>query len=259
MIFSEESMLSSFRKTSPVCALLQSSDPRWLLVAVLLSLVGVAMSRSIPSAGLSLLLILPLLLVLGISWRSIFELCMLLLGFALFVVVLFALTIPGEPLWGFAYASEKGLYLGLVLSFKLFSSSLLILLLASAKPLEDYLRAARFLFLPASIATILLLTIRYLQVLNGRYLSFRYALRTRGYRRTFSSHSYITTGRVLGTLMLSGMDQAERVSAAMRCRGFTGVPRSVRDWPAFRWSTPLLFLAIVSVSWMPFLFVLWYR
>ncbi len=49
----------------------------------------------------------------------------------------------------------------------------------------------------------------------------------RGYRNRASRHSYRTVGHVTGILLVRGVERAERVSQAMRCRGFDGRFRSL--------------------------------
>ena len=55
----------------------------------------------------------------------------------------------------------------------------------------------------------------------------RVALRVRGYRNRATRHSYRTIGHVAGTLLVRSHERGERVSQAMRCRGFDGGFRSL--------------------------------
>jgi cobalt/nickel transport system permease protein len=47
-------------------------------------------------------------------------------------------------------------------------------------------------------------------------------LRVRGYRNRATLHCYRTIGHLTGTLLVRSDEQAQRVSQAMRCRGFAG-------------------------------------
>jgi cobalt/nickel transport system permease protein len=73
----------------------------------------------------------------------------------------------------------------------------------------------------------------------------RIAVRTRGYRNRPSRHSYRTIGNVAGTLLVRSAERAERVSQAMRCRGFDGQFRSLTE---FRTTLPdVLFFIVMTV------------
>ena len=72
-----------------------------------------------------------------------------------------------------------------------------------------------------------LLSYRYLFVLGDELDRLRVALRVRGFRNRASWHSYRTVGHAAGTLLVRGYERADRVSAAMRCRGFDGRFRSL--------------------------------
>jgi cobalt/nickel transport system permease protein len=102
-------------------------------------------------------------------------------------------------------------------------------LLVSA-PLDATLKAAHALLVPGLLIQLGLLSYRYLFVLGDELDRLRVALRVRGFRNRASRHGYRTVGHAAGTLLVRGYERAERVSAAMRCRGFDGRFRSLADF-----------------------------
>jgi cobalt/nickel transport system permease protein len=68
----------------------------------------------------------------------------------------------------------------------------------------------------------------------------------RGFRNRANAHSYRTVGQAAGTLLLHGYERAERVSHAMRCRGFDGRFRSLAAFRTRR--VDVLTLMMVSVG-----------
>ena len=69
---------------------------------------------------------------------------------------------------------------------------------------------------------IALLAYRYAFLIGDELRRLRTALRVRGFRPTMNRHGYRTLGHVTGAVLVRGADRAERVSDAMRCRGFDG-------------------------------------
>jgi len=69
---------------------------------------------------------------------------------------------------------------------------------------------------------ILLFMIRYIEVIHQEYHRLRDALRLRGFRAGFNRHTFKTFGYIVGLLLVQSIDRSERISDAMKCRGFRG-------------------------------------
>lgn len=88
---------------------------------------------------------------------------------------------------------------------------------------------------------------RYTFLLASELRRVRIALRCRGFRIKANRHGYRTTGHLVGAVLVRGADRADRVSEAMRCRGFDG---SFHTTTTFR-STPtdiILFTLIIAIT-----------
>jgi cobalt/nickel transport system permease protein len=139
-----------------------------------------------------------------------------------------------------------GLGVALLLAMKALAIVTLMLVVLATAPLDATLKAAHALRIPGLVVQLGLLTYRYAFVLASEWRRLRVALRVRGYRNRSTRHSYRTLGHVAGTLLVRGLERAERVSQAMRCRGFDGRFRSLthfrtgaRDVLAFAGTTGL--------------------
>ena len=66
------------------------------------------------------------------------------------------------------------------------------------------------------------MTVRYIEVLGREYRRLRTAMVVRGFRMRFSLHTWRSLGHLFGMLFARSIDRAERIGAAMRCRGFNG-------------------------------------
>jgi cobalt/nickel transport system permease protein len=78
------------------------------------------------------------------------------------------------------------------------------------------------LHVPEKLTHLMLFTVRYLDVLNREYLRLRAAMKARGFRPRFNRHTYRSFGYLVGMLLVRSLDRAERIAAAMKCRGFQG-------------------------------------
>lgn len=75
---------------------------------------------------------------------------------------------------------------------------------------------------PDKLTHLLLFTVRYIDVIHHEYQRLRNAMRVRCFRPRASLHTYRTFGNLMGMLLVKSFDRAERVAAAMKCRGFRG-------------------------------------
>src|SRR5581483_1767685 len=123
--------------------------------------------------------------------------------------------------------SWYGLRAALLLCLKAVAIVTLTLVLLATAPLAATLKAAHTLRVPGPLIQVAMLTYRYIFVLFAELSRLRIALRVRGYRNRATRHSYRTVGHVTGILLVRGVERAERVSQAMRCRGFDGLFRSL--------------------------------
>jgi cobalt/nickel transport system permease protein len=159
--------------------------------------------------------------------------------------------------WGFVHLSWHGVEAALHLSAKAVAIVTLLLVVQATASLETTLKAAHALHIPGLQVQLVLLTYRYIFVLADELGHLRIALRVRGYRNRVGRHSYRTAGHIAGTLLVRGYERAERVGQAMRCRGFDGQFRSLRDF-CTRPADVLAFLliaagaaALAAWDWLP--------
>lgn len=222
-------------------------DPRWKLAALLFAAAVAATLHTLPAAGAALAAALLLALLARLPARWFLErLAALALFLALFTLPLPWLLADNGPGWTFGrlHFSLHGVEVALGLAARAVAIVTLLLVLQATAPLEDTLKAAHALRIPALFVQLGLLTYRYVFVLADELGRLRIALRVRGYRNRVRRHSYRTAGHVAGTLLVRGYERAERVAQAMRCRGFDGRFRSLT---AFR-TRPVDVLAFVVIA-----------
>lgn len=204
-------------------------DARWKLAALLVAAFGIASLDHLMPAFVALalgLLLLSLARLPGRWMRGRLE----LLGIATlpFLVVLPFTLDPNGPGWnlGPVHVSEHGVVVGLAVFCRCLAIGCLALILLGTAPFHHTLAAAHKLKVPGLFVLIVGLAYRYAFLLSDEYRRIRIALRTRGFRARANRHGYRTLGHVTGAILVRGADRAERVTAAMRCRGFDGTFRT---------------------------------
>lgn len=204
-------------------------DARWKLAALLFAAFGTAsldhLNPSVTAFSIGLLL----LAMAQLPGRWVCrQLGLFGLAALPFVIVLpFSLDLTG-PGWniGPVHISERGLDVGLAIFCRCEAIGCLTLVLLGTAPFHLTLAAANKLMVPGVLVMLLGLAYRYTHLLSEEYRRVRIALRTRGFRVHANRHGYSTLGHVIGATLVRGSDRAERVTAAMRCRGFDGTFRT---------------------------------
>jgi len=144
------------------------------------------------------------------------------------ILLLVALTLPwttpGTTVLGIGPLdlTREGLRLGAAILLKGNAVVLTLVVLLGSLDATALGHALHHLHVPDKLAHLLLLTVRYLDVLHREYLRLRAAMKVRGFRPRMDRHTYRAFGYLVGMLLVRSFDRAERILAAMRCRGFRG-------------------------------------
>jgi cobalt/nickel transport system permease protein len=98
---------------------------------------------------------------------------------------------------------------------------MILALLGSIEPVKLGHAMAQ-LRLPVKFVHLFLFTVRYIDVQGREYRRLRTAMKARGFRLRCDLHTWRSVGYLFGMLLVRGIERAERILAAMRCRGFQG-------------------------------------
>jgi cobalt/nickel transport system permease protein len=157
-------------------------------------------------------------------WASVLRRLLAMDGLMLLVLASLPFAVPGEPLmhWGGLVASREGLLQALAIAAKANAILLMLMALVGSIPTVTLGHALQRLHVPATLAHLLLFTVRYLDVLGAEYARLRRAMTARAFRPRTDRHTWRSLGWLVGMLLVRSFERAERVLAAMKCRGFTG-------------------------------------
>lgn len=216
-------------------ARLLPDDPRARLAMALILAFGFAAVGQVGTVPALLALALVLALVAGQPARLLRRLRGPLVLAGAFVLIL-PLVAGSTVLWeaGPLRLRAEGLEAGLLIAGRLLAIVTVTLALLAALPPQRLAAALRGLGLPALLADLLLLTLRYLDEVRGEVLRARLARRLRGGRPGW--RDLPGYGALLGLALIRGQRRAETIWAAMRLRGHaTGLtapppPLGAREW-----------------------------
>lgn len=177
-------------------------------------------------------------------------------GFLVLLLASLPFTVPGMTLFsvfGFP-ASLEGLGRAAMIVARVNAAVLVIAGLLSTMGTAHFAGAMAGIGIPDKIAHLFQLTVRYISVFRDEYSRLRRAMQARAFRAGSNWHSWRTLGNLVGMLLVRSMERAERVSRAMRCRGFSGTSApfehgrlALHDAAFFAlWTVGMIVLAIIE-------------
>ena len=167
-------------------------------------------------------------------------------GFMMMTLVSLPFTVPGAA-WDTVAGlpvSLEGVDRALVILLKGNAVALAMLALVGTMDTVTLGRALSRLGAPDKFVHLYVFTVRYLDVLGDEYQRLRTAMKARAFRPTLGRHGWRTLGWLFGMLMVRSVERAERIVEAMRCRGFDGRLRPLRDDGRFRRQDGMFALAL---------------
>ncbi len=183
-----------------------------------------------------------------------------LFWFLIMIWLFLPLTFQGEILveyWVFKISLP-----GILVSAKITIKSLAILLMFSALVLTMSVSSLgaglHQLRVPDKLVFLLLMTYRYIAVIQEEYSRLLRAAKFRGFTPGTNLHSYKTFAYLAGMLFVRASFRAKRVYQAMLCRGFTQKFHTLDVYPPNRLNSLFLcfmllagtFLALTEIIWI---------
>lgn len=212
-------------------SLIERLDPRTRLLAALLFALAVVTVPSLAAQAAGLVLALAAALAARLPLAATARRLLCLEGFMLLVLIMLPFTVPGRTvfsLWGLD-GSEEGLRQAAGIALKANAVAVALFALVGSMEAPVLGRALARLGVSERFVHLFLFTTRYLSVLEDEYRRLRLAMRARAFRPTTGPHCWRSIGHLFGMLMVRSLERAERIDAAMRCRGFTGRFPSLDD------------------------------
>lgn len=122
-----------------------------------------------------------------------------------------------------------GIHVAALYISKSLTQFMLVSLVWRSAPLAVHAAAAQRLGLPNVVCQLFALMWSYVLLISAEWQRMKLALRTRHFQQRFNQHSRQTLSHAMGTLIVRTHLRGERVSQAMRCRGFQGSFHTLRE------------------------------
>ncbi|MEN8246852.1 MAG: cobalt ECF transporter T component CbiQ [Thermodesulfobacteriota bacterium] len=205
-------------------SVIHSVDPRMKIVfAVMLScVVAVANSLLTLSAGLATGLML--IVLARLDGRAVLKRLAVVFGFMALIWVVLPVTYPGPAIiaLGPLQISQPGVVLCLKITLKSIAILSILIALVATTTLSTIGSALHRLGVPGKLVYLLVMTYRYIFVIENEYQRLMRAARIRGFHPGTNIHSYKTFAYLTGMIFIRASARAENVYRAMLCRGFKG-------------------------------------
>ena len=151
---------------------------------------------------------------------------------------------------------KRGIVLAAQITLKSNAILLALIALTATMSFATLGHAMNQLKFPEKLVYLLLLTYRYIFVIEQEYKKILRAIKIRGFSPGTSLHCYKTYAYVIGMLFVRASARAERVYQAMRCRGFAGKYYSLAEFvsrPGNYVFTALVTLAAAGILYLEYL------
>lgn len=227
-------------------SIVHNLDPRAkIIVACAFSVVVALCDRFwavVPAIALALLLIA----LSRLPFAAVFSRLLVVNGLILFLWLFLPFTVSGSPLLiiGPLTATKEGITYVSLITLKANAIIIALLALLATISIFNLGRAMRRLYIPSKLVHLFLLTYRYIHVIHTEYQRLMKATKIRGFRPKTNLHTYRTYAYLLGMLLVRSHERAQRVRAAMLCRGFN---ERFYDLSEFTWKRSDVALMVIML------------
>jgi cobalt/nickel transport system permease protein len=236
---------------------LHKMDPRLKIVAATVFSFQAALSEDFATLACALAFGISLSALARLEIGAVAKRLLLVNGFVFLFWVMLPLTFPGQPLFSMGPLdfTLPGVLLAAQITLKSNAIVLALIALAGTSSLADLGWAMHRLKVPDKLVYLLLLTYRYVFVIEQEYQRLIRAARVRNFEPGTNLHTYKTYAYLVGMLFVRAAARAERVYHAMVCRGFAGKFNSPREFVFSRsdtvWSVFLggVFIVLGYLEW----------
>ncbi|MCP4667558.1 MAG: cobalt ECF transporter T component CbiQ, partial [Deltaproteobacteria bacterium] len=167
------------------------------------------------------------------------------------------LTFAGEPLFslGPLAVSREGVLLSVRITVRSNAILLAFIALVGSSSISTLGYALNRMHVPQKLVHLLLMTYRYVFVIEQEYQRLNRAARIRGFEPKTNMHTYKAFAYFIGMLFVRASARAERIHQAMLCRGFRGRFYCLREFSLspldWIWSVcmTLAFFCLVILEW----------
>ena len=197
-------------------------DPRIRLISAGVFSIIVALSRNFQALTAAVLISFLLVILAQLPAREIVKRIILVNSFIVLLWLVFPLTFqgPGALTLGPVRIYKAGIIISAQITLKSNAILLALIALVATMNLSVLGNALNWLRVPDKIVHLLLMTYRYVFLIEHEYQRLIRTAQIRGFRPGTNLHTYKTYALIVGMLLIRSVIRADRVYKAMLCRGF---------------------------------------
>jgi cobalt/nickel transport system permease protein len=233
-------------------------DPRLRVVGAVAFAVIVAVAYAFPTLLAALSLSLAFALVARLSIKQVLRSLVAPMIFLLLLWAVLPWSQEGKVLMaiGSVDITRAGVILCAQISLKTIALMMAFMAMLATMTVDTLGHTLNRLRLPDKMVHMLLITYRYLFVLEQEYQRMVRAMKIRNFEPKTNLHSYRTYAYLVGMLFVRASERARRVHCAMICRGFNGRFTSLRSFPSnpgnyiFAAGIALSLTLLASLEWL---------
>jgi cobalt/nickel transport system permease protein len=217
-------------------------DPKTRVVAVVILSFAAALCDNFFVLVLYFIISTVLIIMARLNIKDVIERIKPVFWFLLMIWILLPVTFDGQILYQFSWLKISGT--GIILCCKITIKSITILLfftsLVATMSIASLGNGLHKLHVPDKLVFLLLMSYRYIAVIEDEYKRLLRAAKFRGFRPKTNLHSYKTFAYLAGMLFVRAALRAQRVHQAMLCRGFNQKFHSLDIYQANRFNSIFL-------------------
>ena len=232
-------------------------DPRFKVVAAIVFSTVVAVSYRFTTLLSALFVAVILILAADLDLKAVFRRLLVVIGFLALMWVLLPVTFSGDTIarMGPLTVSRQGIIMAAQISIKSIAIVLALIALITTMNLSTLGHALNRLHLSGKFVHLLLMTYRYIFIIEQEYQRMIRAAKIRGFRPGTNLHTYKTFAYFIAMLFVRAASRADRVYRAMRCRGFNGQMYCLAEFPPR--FTNWVFASIMAVAVSVMIIIEW--
>lgn len=203
-------------------------DPRILILLTVVFVMVCVMNSSLQTLSLLLLFSICLAVLLWVDFWRLIKTMVLVDGFMVLALFTLPFTMADvgpaaatPQIFGLSF-SWAGVWLAVGIALKTNAIIICSAALLGRLSMAEFSHALAHLYVPSLFVQILLLMVRYVDVLGDEVQRLRVAMKCRGFRMRSSWHCWKSLGFLIGMTFLRSFERGEQIMTAMKCRGFRG-------------------------------------
>ena len=224
-------------------------DPRIRVSSTILYAFVVALSYQFSVLITALVFSAILIVISQVSIKEVFKRIVIVNALIFLLWLVLPFTFNGEVLTRIASFAiyRPGVVLAAQITLKSNAILLAFIALIATMSFATLGHALYRMRVPGKIVHLLLMTYRYVFVIELEYLRLIRAAKIRGFRPGTNANTYRTYSYVIGMLFVRAAARAESVHQAMLCRGFKGKFYSLQEFQisSASWAFAIMMTAII--------------